>query len=79
MQAFVAKWGNSLALRLPRTVARELDISEGTPVELRVRDDTLTVIPKRRKYRLDDLLAETSKETTSAEVPWGGPAGDEVW
>jgi antitoxin MazE len=32
----VAKWGNSLAIRLPSTVVEALDLKEGDEIEVRV-------------------------------------------
>ena len=45
METAVAKWGNSLALRLPATIAADLRVKEGTPVDIRIEDDTLLVTP----------------------------------
>lgn len=88
MKAAVARWGNSLALRLPRGLAEEVRLNEGAAVELTVRDGALVVTPRRRRYRLDDLLAEMprrkrgssgAKGKKSDEVDWGAPVGEEIW
>lgn len=79
MQLAIAKWGNSLALRLPRHVAKDANLTEGAPVELTVRDGTVVVTPVRKKYRLDDLLAQMNENNKHAETDWGEPQGDEVW
>lgn len=79
MQLAIAKWGNSLALRLPRHVAMDANLTEGVPVELTVRDGTVVVTPVRKKYKLDDLLAQMNADNAHPEVEWGEPQGDEVW
>lgn len=79
MQLAIAKWGNSLALRLPRHVAMDANLKEGVPVELTVKDGTVVVTPVRKKYKLDDLLAQMNEQNAHAEVEWGEPQGDEVW
>lgn len=79
MQLAIAKWGNSLALRLPRHVAKDANLTEGVPVELTVRDGTVVVTPVRKKYRLADLLAQMNSDNVHEEVDWGEPQGDEVW
>lgn len=79
MQLAIAKWGNSLALRLPRHVVRDANLSDGSPVELAVRDGTVVVTPVRKKFRLDDLLAQMTEENRHGETDWGTPQGDEVW
>ena len=79
MRTAIAKWGNSLALRLPRTLAADARLYEGTPVELRVEGDKLVVRPARPKYRLCDLLAQMKPEHKHGEVDWGKPSGEEEW
>ena len=80
MLAKAQKWGNSLAVRLPKTVAEECGIEADSPVEI-VREDNLIIIkPVRRKgVSLDTLLAGVTDDNIHAEVPTGRPAGKEVW
>ena len=43
----VAKWGNSLAVRLPAAVVEALQLQDGDEIEVRVDDPrTLTVVKK---------------------------------
>jgi antitoxin MazE len=79
MRTSIAKWGNSLALRLPRKLAEDIGLVEGATVDLRVEGDALVVVPARKKYRLSDLLAEMKPEARQAETEWGAPRGKEVW
>ena len=79
MQTQVAKWGNSLALRIPRAFAREAQLDEGTPVELVVWDGQLIIRPLRGEYRLEDLVAGITPENCHAETGWGPPVGREIW
>lgn len=79
MQLAIAKWGNSLAVRLPRNVARDARLTEGVPVELTVKDGVVVVTPVRKKYRLDDLLAQMNDTNKHAETDWGDAQGEEVW
>ncbi|MCH1927643.1 AbrB/MazE/SpoVT family DNA-binding domain-containing protein, partial [Shewanella sp. C31] len=78
MQGTVAKWGNSLALRLPRHIAESVRLTEGVTVELEIEDESLIVRPARKRFKLADLLADYEK-SKHAEVDWGKPEGDEVW
>ncbi|MBU6172838.1 MAG: AbrB/MazE/SpoVT family DNA-binding domain-containing protein, partial [Planctomycetes bacterium] len=41
--ATVQKWGNSLAIRIPHALAGQMDVTEGTAVDLCVRDGELIV------------------------------------
>lgn len=79
MRTAISKWGNSLALRLPKSVAHDANLREGTPVDVRVEGDRLVVSPSRPKYRLVDLLRGTSSDQRHEEVDWGGQQGEEVW
>ena len=79
MNASIAKWGNSLALRLPRNLAADARMMEGTPVTLTVEGGRLIVTPSRPKYRLSDLLAQVTPENRHEEADWGGPRGSEAW
>jgi antitoxin MazE len=81
MQATVSKWGNSLALRLPRQIADELRLAEGASVTLEVSEGTLRVTPKRKRFRLSELLAGEPKLEGQGgrEFDWGPPRGNEEW
>ena len=79
MTATIQKWGNSLALRLPRALAQQIKVSEGQAVELKVTDDKLIVRAARRRPTLDELLAKVTPENIHPETDWGPPQGKEVW
>jgi antitoxin MazE len=75
----VSRWGNSLAVRIPRTMADQARIEEGQEIELTVADGCLTIRPRARTYTLDELLDQVTPENQHDEVDWGEPVGDEVW
>lgn len=79
MRAVVRKWGNSLALRLPQTIASDLRMEDGTTVSLEIKDETLVVKPSRKRYSLVDLLKQMSDDKKHRETDWGKPEGKEVW
>ncbi|MGA2152403.1 MAG: AbrB/MazE/SpoVT family DNA-binding domain-containing protein [Geobacteraceae bacterium] len=80
MLAKAQKWGNSLAVRLPKNLAEECGIDADSPVEI-VREDNLIIIkPVRMKgFSLDSLLAGVTKDNIHSEVSTGIPAGKEIW
>ena len=46
----VAKWGNSLAVRIPADVVRALELKEGDDVDLvRIDEDKLAIITERQR------------------------------
>ncbi len=77
----VGKWGNSLGLRLPKSLAEELTICDGSAVDLVVTDGQLVVRPvePRARYELSDLLEGVTEETLHGEVDAGPPRGGETW
>ena len=80
MKTAVQRWGNSLAVRIPRAFAQETRMGNGTEVELRLRSGTLVITRVRKnRYRLSDLLAQVRPANVHSETGWGGPMGREVW
>ena len=77
MQTTVSRWGNSLALRLPRHVAEEVKLVEGSTVSLEIEDGSLRVTPTRKRFKLSELLE--GEPCKSQEFDWGQPLGDEAW
>jgi antitoxin MazE len=80
MNAHFSKWGNSVALRIPASFAKELDVSEGSAVEITVVNGSLIVTPVPRPvYTLDQLLDGMTPGNMYGEIGTGGPVGNEVW
>lgn len=79
MKATIQKWGNSLALRIPAVVAREISVGEGDSVELKVGRDSLVIRPTQRVYRLEDLVKGITAKNQHTETDWGRPVGKEIW
>ena len=78
MTATIQKWGNSLALRIPRAVAKQIHVQEGDPVTLRVSAAGLTVKPAPKRLSLDALLAQVTPENLHPATEWGADVGREV-
>ncbi|MBD2628090.1 AbrB/MazE/SpoVT family DNA-binding domain-containing protein [Trichormus variabilis] len=80
MSTVVAKWGNSLAIRIPKAWAEQVQLKEGTDVNLSVSGDSLVITPKKRKkYSLDELLAGMTPDKFHPEIDTGNSMGNEVW
>ena len=80
METRIGKWGNSLALRIPRSVAVQTGITLNAAVELTPRGEQLVVsVLKRRDQELDDLLSGVSEENVHGETETGPPVGGEAW
>ena len=80
MRIRVQKWGNSLAVRIPRSFARETALKAGTEVELQLENGRLVIAPvAATDYDLADLLEHVTPETLHDEVDTGSREGKEVW
>ncbi len=79
MRARIAKWGNSLGVRIPKAVAKEVGLDEGANVEVRVSGRNLVLAPARREYSLSELVAGITPENRHGETEWGAAVRNENW
>lgn len=79
MTTQVARWGNSLGLRLPKSVALEARIDEGDTVDVSVKNGAIVVRPSPPTYSLDQLVARITPRNRHDESDWGTPVGHETW
>jgi antitoxin MazE len=79
MRSRISKWGNSLAVRIPKALGGEIDIQDGTEVELTVLNGTIIITPVSSNYQLEDLIQGITAENRHSETDWGAPKGAEVW
>ena len=80
MKARVQKWGNSLALRIPKSFATEVGLRKEAPVEISLADGELIIRPiTESKLTLKQLLARVTKENLHHEVDTGPAVGKEAW
>jgi len=78
MEAVVKKWGNSLGIRIPNLIARELSLKDGSFVDINERGKEIVVIPIR-KNRLSEMVNEINDQNLHAEMDTGRPVGKEIW
>ena len=80
METRVQRWGNSLALRIPKLLADEAGLKDNSPVQLALRDKLLVVVPIRQPaISLDALLAQVTPNNLHSEVQTGPAVGGEAW
>jgi antitoxin MazE len=75
----IQKWGNSLAFRIPKVFANEVDVHDGSRVDLLLKGGNLILAPIHRKSSLNSLLAKVTQENTHSVVETGEPIGGEIW
>ena len=78
MRATVSKWGNSLGLRIPRGLAQDAGLAEGSVVELRVEDGRLVAEPVAVE-NLEALLSKVTTKNRHEELLIDAPRGREAW
>jgi antitoxin MazE len=80
MRTRVQKWGNSLALRIPKSFAVEVGLKKETPVEVSMSGRKLVITPVTEpKTALNQLLAKITEENRHHEVDTGSAMGNETW
>ena len=76
----LSKWGNSLAVRIPLTLARDARLAEGDRLTLDLATDGSIVLrPARRKYELRQLVSRITTKNRHSETDWGPKTGLESW
>jgi antitoxin MazE len=76
----IAKWGNSLAVRIPKALAGKARLAEGDRLSLDLTDNGDIVLRSaRRRYVLRDLVSKIKPANRHAETDWGAPTGRESW
>jgi antitoxin MazE len=80
MRSKIQKWGNSLALRIPKPFAVEAGMDKDTPVEISLKQGKLVISRViADEYSLTELLSGVTPENTHREVDFGDPTGKEIW
>jgi len=79
MHVRVQKWGNSLAVRIPKPLAKDAEVTEGTVLNLAVSEGKVVATPVTRKLSLRELLSKVNKNNLHGETDFGRPVGREIW
>jgi antitoxin MazE len=80
MQSKVQRWGNSLAVRIPKAFAKEVGLEEDLAIEISVSDGDLVISPAiLSPYSLQQLLAEVTDENLHEETATSEALGHEAW
>lgn len=79
MKTKIQKWGNSLAVRIPSSFAKEINLKEEDKVELSISDFKLVVEPlNQTKYKLDKMVSMINENNIHYETEFGNPEGKEL-
>jgi antitoxin MazE len=76
MEAKIQKWGNSLGIRIPMKIIRNLSLENGATVDIEDTGDRIIIKPKQN---LDDLLSCITEDNIHSETDYGISEGNEAW
>jgi antitoxin MazE len=80
MQTQIKKWGNSLALRIPKSFALNANLRQDELVDLTIDEEKIVITPiGQKEYSLDELLDCVSEGNLHGEFDTGAPVGKEIW
>lgn len=80
MTSHIQRWGNSLAVRIPKRLADQLRLEPSSAVQLEVVNGQIVMTPIRTpRPALADLLARIKPDHLHAETDWSTPQGQEEW
>ena len=78
MEAVIKKWGNSLGIRIPNLIVRELSLKDGSFVDINDNGDEIVIKPLR-KNNLSEMLSLINEQNVHEEIKSTGPVGNEIW
>ena len=78
MKTQIARWGNSLAVRLPKQVAEQSGLAEGADVEVRAQRGKITIVPRIPRYDINELVRQMKGKKPPKLVDWGRAVGEEI-
>ncbi len=79
MTTVIRKWGNSLALRIPKKLADEAGVTAGAAVRITAEDRRILITPAAPVYTLRQLLKGVTSKNLHRETDTGRPRGAETW
>lgn len=77
----ISKWGNSLAVRIPKSIAEQLQLSEGSSISIDIEEKKIIIKPtsSKKKYTLEELLEGMKPDHFHPEINTGLVVGNEQW
>ena len=80
MQTKITKWGNSLALRIPKSFALNANLRQNERVDLSIEKEKIIISPiNEKEYSLKELLRKVAESNLHKEFDTGESAGNEIW
>ena len=68
MNVTIARWGNSLGVRIPKSLAQQVGFSEGSQISMEVEGNKVVITAVKPRYTLSDLLGDMSPDAMRENV-----------
>jgi antitoxin MazE len=78
-KAQLVKWGNSRAVRIPKSILEQTNLKEGEELEIVVEDGDIRLSPLNRQPTIEALVEKINSKNRHGEQDWGKPMGNEPW
>jgi antitoxin MazE len=78
MKVVLARWGNSLGVRIPKDIASRTGLREGARVDIEAQGSRIVITPARQRYELAELLRGVTPQAMREAFDWGPDKGREV-
>ncbi len=81
METNIQKWGNSLGVRLPKSIAQKKSLKEGSRVLVSETKTgiAIEIVKKRKLNTLAEMLEDVTDTNVHKAIDWGKPVGNEIW
>lgn len=79
MYTTIQKWGNSQAIRLPRSILEKTGLEEKDKVELVVKEGSILIVPTKKHLTIKERAADYDGNYKPTEWDTGKPTGKEIW
>jgi len=79
MKTKIQKWGNSLGVRLPQSIAKQISLRAGLGVTVLLKDGQIVIEPEAEELSLQSMLKDITPENLHEETTWSDVRGNEVW
>jgi antitoxin MazE len=79
MELSIKKWGNSLGVRLPKSISNHLGIKEGSIITMSINNDSIEIKKSTSDYSLSEMLSEINSDNLHKEIDTLEPVGLEIW
>ena len=76
-RSHVGRWGSSLAVRIPKPIAEQWGVREGSAIEIVSRGEQ--VVLRKRRHSLAEMMARVTPDNLHSEVGSGPPESNEEW